>query len=246
MIDGTLTENYYGIQRVSITGGKFTRLQLLASLLETVLVPHAKRKFREAYLELGNEQNRWLLSKILPKVYLVWESSTWIMRFFHIYGDNPHLGPLMWLAGLAYEQGGSADEEIPVGFSPRGFVSGAMVLIRFLQWWYEQSGLAESFSAIVIQGRKRIAGKDIPVPPKPPGITDSLEKGVCPICKSQGWKTKMENSMPVALHSGLIYCRPCIEEALERDPKCPVTGIPAKVTDLRPVVLSREYQSGES
>jgi Zinc finger, C3HC4 type (RING finger) len=87
----------------------------------------------------------------------------------------------------------------------------SMFLLKFLEWWtsspfprHLKSSLSDSL--------------DLPPPalPQRVAVTDT-----CPIC-----------SQPIVnptamIESGHVFCYKCIFAALEKDPRCPVTHIPA-------------------
>lgn len=59
---------------------------------------------------------------------------------------------------------------------------------------------------------------------------EPISYGLCPIC-GEGWRNS------TLTPTGYVGCFVCLHEAVERDGKCPVTGTPMAVEQLRRVVV---------
>ncbi|KAI0032033.1 Pex12 amino terminal region-domain-containing protein [Vararia minispora EC-137] len=100
--------------------------------------------------------------------------------------------------------------------------------IKFLEWWYSPASPARSLS---MQPRGPVVPPPRLLPPHPRGIpVDPAAYGTCPICK-ESWKN------PTALPSGYIFCYRCAHDVVEKDARCPVTLLPARVWQLRKVLV---------
>ncbi|KIY72989.1 hypothetical protein CYLTODRAFT_366806 [Cylindrobasidium torrendii FP15055 ss-10] len=104
----------------------------------------------------------------------------------------------------------------------------AVFFVKFLEWWYSPASPARSLSTSPL-------GPAIPppkmLPPHPRGIGfDRAAYGTCPICKES-----INNA--TALPSGYVFCYRCAFEHVEKDEHCPVTLLPAKVWQLRKVMV---------
>lgn len=104
----------------------------------------------------------------------------------------------------------------------------AIFFIKFLEWWYSPGSPARSLSSYP-------QGPAIPppsiLPPHPQGIYfDKRAYGVCPICRKS-----IVNA--TALPSGYLFCYRCAYDQVEMHGKCPVTLLPARVWQLRKVLV---------
>jgi hypothetical protein len=104
----------------------------------------------------------------------------------------------------------------------------AIFFIKFLEWWYSPGSPARSLSNYP-------QGPAIPPPsilrPHPQGIHfDKQAYGVCPICRKS-----IVNA--TALPSGYLFCYRCAYDQVETHGKCPVTLLPARVWQLRKVLV---------
>jgi len=119
--------------------------------------------------------------------------------------------------------------------SPRLFLDSLKVLlptaiffIKFLEWWYSPSSPARSLTASPM-------GLAIPppkmLPPHPKGLqVDNTKYGQCPICRES-----INNA--TALPSGYVYCYKCVYDHVEKHGRCPVTLLPARVWQLRKILV---------
>ncbi|KAG7097238.1 hypothetical protein E1B28_004609 [Marasmius oreades] len=112
--------------------------------------------------------------------------------------------------------------------SLRLFLPTAIFFIKFLEWWYSPNSPARSLSASP-------RGPAVPPPSMPPphprGIRfDNQAYGKCPICKDT-----INNA--TALPSGYVFCYRCAYDHVEKQGNCPVTLIPARVWQLRKVLV---------
>ena len=104
----------------------------------------------------------------------------------------------------------------------------AIFFVKFLEWWYSPGSPARSLSSYP-------HGLVIPppniLPPHPEGIYfDKRAYGICPICR----KTIVNAT---ALPSGYLFCYRCAYDQVEKHGKCPVTLLPARVWQLRKVLV---------
>ncbi|KAA1465995.1 hypothetical protein DENSPDRAFT_767607 [Dentipellis sp. KUC8613] len=104
----------------------------------------------------------------------------------------------------------------------------AIFFIKFLEWWYSPSSPARALSSSPL-------GPPIPppqlLPPHPNGIPiDGTKYGQCPLCKQA-----ITNA--TALPSGYVFCYRCAYDQVEKHGQCPVTLLPARVWQLRKVLV---------
>jgi len=104
----------------------------------------------------------------------------------------------------------------------------AIFFVKFLEWWYSPASPAGSLPSYP-------QGPAIPppsmLPPHPQGIYfNKRAYGVCPICRKS-----MVNA--TALPSGYLFCYRCAYDQVEKHGKCPVTLLPARVWQLRKVLV---------
>jgi hypothetical protein len=104
----------------------------------------------------------------------------------------------------------------------------AIFFIKFLEWWYSPSSPARSLVSSPL-------GPPVPpprmLPPHPMGISmDGVSYGQCPICRK---RTTNATSLP----SGYVFCYRCAHDHVEKHERCPVTLLPAKVWQLRKVLV---------
>lgn len=104
----------------------------------------------------------------------------------------------------------------------------AIFFVKFLEWWYSPSSPARSLSSSPL-------GPAVPppqmLPPHPEGISfDKDSYGICPICRGG-----INNA--TALPSGYVFCYRCAYDQVEKHGRCPVTLLPARVWQLRKVLV---------
>lgn len=104
----------------------------------------------------------------------------------------------------------------------------AIFFIKFLEWWYSPSSPARSLSTSPL-------GPAVPPPkllsPHPKGLqVDKTQYGQCPICRGP-----INNA--TALPTGYVFCYKCIYDQVEKNGRCPVTLLPARVWQLRKILV---------
>ncbi|KAH9899788.1 cyclin-dependent protein kinase inhibitor [Cubamyces lactineus] len=106
----------------------------------------------------------------------------------------------------------------------------AIFFIKFLEWWYSPSSPARSLSMSPL-------GPAVPPPrllaPHPQGIrVDDVEYGVCALCRET-----LSNA--TAMPSGYVFCYRCAHDYVEKHGRCPVTLVPARMWQLRKILVHR-------
>ncbi|CAE6456532.1 unnamed protein product [Rhizoctonia solani] len=104
----------------------------------------------------------------------------------------------------------------------------SIFFLKFLEWWYSPSSPARALSA-------PRSGPAIPPPaklsPHPRGLNiDDLPYGSCPLCQEQ-----IQNA--TALPTGYAFCYRCIYNYVEEHGRCPVTLLPARIWQLRKILM---------
>ncbi|KAH8830613.1 cyclin-dependent protein kinase inhibitor [Flagelloscypha sp. PMI_526] len=104
----------------------------------------------------------------------------------------------------------------------------AIFFVKFLEWWYSPSSPARTLLPSNTLGP--IAPPPRMLRPHPQGIPfDPARYGHCPVCQ-EPWRNA------TALPSGYMFCYRCAYDAVEKDGRCPVTLIPARVWQLKKVL----------
>ncbi|KZT27047.1 hypothetical protein NEOLEDRAFT_1131563 [Neolentinus lepideus HHB14362 ss-1] len=104
----------------------------------------------------------------------------------------------------------------------------AIFFVKFLEWWYSPSSPARSLMTSPL-------GPPVP-PPKllpshPQGLQiDGAQYGQCPLCRGA-----IANA--TALPSGYVFCYRCAYEQVQKEGRCPVTFLPARLWELRKVLV---------
>ncbi|KZT71595.1 hypothetical protein DAEQUDRAFT_665922 [Daedalea quercina L-15889] len=104
----------------------------------------------------------------------------------------------------------------------------AIFFVKFLEWWYSPSSPARALAGAPL-------GPAVPPPslarPHPQGIpVDGVAYGGCALC-GEG----LANA--TALPSGYVFCYRCAYEYVQRHGRCPVTLLPARVWQLRKILV---------
>ncbi|CDO68720.1 hypothetical protein BN946_scf184652.g47 [Trametes cinnabarina] len=104
----------------------------------------------------------------------------------------------------------------------------AIFFIKFLEWWYSPSSPARSLAVSP-------SGPAVPpprlLPPHPQGIrVDDVEYGSCALCRDT-----LSNA--TAFPSGYVFCYRCAHDYVEKHGRCPVTLVPARMWQLRKILV---------
>jgi len=134
---------------------------------------------------------------------------------------GPHT-PLAWIRRLLFASPQALFESL------RLLLPTAIFFVKFLEWWYSPGSPARSFSTSPL-------GPAVPpprmLPPHPQGIPFHPQSyGKCPICLDS-----IKNA--TALPSGYVFCYRCAYDHVEQHGKCPVTLLPARIWQLRKVMV---------
>lgn len=104
----------------------------------------------------------------------------------------------------------------------------AIFFIRFLEWWYSPGSPARSLAVSPL-------GPPVPaprlLPPHPRGLrVDETGYGECGLCHGP-----LANA--TAFPSGYVFCYRCAYGYVEEHGRCPVTLLPARVWQLRKILV---------
>ncbi|EKM59344.1 uncharacterized protein PHACADRAFT_86095 [Phanerochaete carnosa HHB-10118-sp] len=104
----------------------------------------------------------------------------------------------------------------------------AIFFIRFLEWWYSPSSPARALSVSPL-------GPAVPpprlLPPHPRGLRiEGVKYGECGLCRQA-----LANA--TAFPSGYVFCYKCAYEQVQAHGRCPVTLLPARVWQLRKILV---------
>ncbi|KAI0693585.1 Pex12 amino terminal region-domain-containing protein [Cytidiella melzeri] len=104
----------------------------------------------------------------------------------------------------------------------------AIFFIRFLEWWYSPSSPAKSL-AVSPQGP--VVPPPRILPPHPQGLPmDRKKYGECGLCANA-----IANA--TAFPTGYVFCYRCAHEYVVEHSRCPVTLLPARVWQLRKILI---------
>jgi peroxin-12 len=130
-------------------------------------------------------------------------------------------GPIFRLVRESWVQVSSA-----AGTHTRSALILAVFGYKLLEWWYTSA-------------EQKLGGQEAPPPPPPPpapkpspqGVRLPNDPGICPLCRA-----KRVNPAMIAT-SGYVFCYPCAFKFVESEGFCPVTKIPARVSQIRRLYL---------
>ncbi|KAG6866500.1 hypothetical protein C0991_003044 [Blastosporella zonata] len=214
----------------------------IRALTENTLKARLKRGFKAAYPWLNTSYEVWLL----------------ICNMAYLFDGTPFYRPwLAWIgvdlrrlgsedfraAALAAQKTLSPDKRRGVLAwirhslissphllldSLRLLLPTAIFFVKFLEWWYSPGSPARSLSTSPL-------GPAVPppqmLPPHPQGISFNRDSyGICPICQGA-----INNA--TALPSGYVFCYRCAYDQVDKHGRCPVTLLPARVWQLRKVLV---------
>ncbi|GLB33491.1 putative PEX12 protein [Lyophyllum shimeji] len=214
----------------------------LQALTEDTLKARLKRGFKASYPWLNASFEAWLL--LCNMAYLFDRTPFYRPWLSWIGVDLRRLGSEDFrAAALAAQNKLSPDRQLgvlawirrTVVASPnllldslRLLLPTAIFFVKFLEWWYSPGSPARSLSTSPL-------GPAVPPPqmllPHPQGIPfDKESYGTCPICHKS-------ISNATALPSGYVFCYRCAFDEVEKHGRCPVTLLPARVWQLRKVLV---------
>ncbi|KAK7789322.1 hypothetical protein R5R35_009191 [Gryllus longicercus] len=243
--DGSFSEIFYGLCRVSVHFGKEGELKRrgqLLSLLQLVFLPYVWQKIEKivqklqddyAYGTSSRRTRKQLMSYFILKSYkfgsMAWEFAILYYYLAYLAGKSKSHSPLFSLFGLALQYAEAEDEMTTTWeavsnknrwFSPKNLGQG---FLRFL----EVGAFGLQFLQWWQAEQHTTNMTDLPVPPPPTQDKEELHlKRLCPICR-KSWR--IETLLPV---SGFVFCFRCIMQYVQEHRACPVTGYPASTKDL--------------
>ncbi|KAL0949127.1 hypothetical protein HGRIS_009211 [Hohenbuehelia grisea] len=199
-----------------------------------------RRAFKALYPWLNTTFELWLL---LSNIAYLFDRTPFYRPWLSWVGvDLRRLGPEDFRAanlsprpGASRRRGAIAWMQYLLGRTPhllldslRLLLPTAIFFVKFLEWWYSPNSPARSLS-------KSPLGPAVPpprmLPPHPQGIPfNGTQYGICPICRKG-----MNNA--TALPSGYVFCYRCAYDQVEKHGLCPVTLLPARVWQLRKVMV---------
>ncbi|KAI0677463.1 cyclin-dependent protein kinase inhibitor [Trametes maxima] len=197
-----------------------------------------KRAYKTAYPWLNTSLEVWLL----------------LYNIAYLFERTPHYRP--WLSWVGVDLRRVSGDDLVTRPPPKGFAAvlksvlrrsprllldslkvllpTAIFFIKFLEWWYSPSSPARSLAASPL-------GPAVPPPrllaPHPQGIrVDDVEYGECPLCRDM-----LSNA--TGLPSGYVFCYRCAHDYVEEHGRCPVTLVPARMWQLRKILVSSPSRS---
>ncbi|XP_066251862.1 peroxisome assembly protein 12 [Euwallacea similis] len=240
--DASFSENFYGLKRILSNETQLTNREKEISLLFLVAVPYFKRKLEEKIQIYRIQNAEGQLTKDFKsrsKKLLIYAHSTfevlWNLATLNNYlkymSEQTDVQiPLLNILGLkfiysneepsltfwsALFRGNLKLSDINFGLA-RNAVSTVLettaFFMQFLQTWSSQK---PNFTFTYLPK----------VEPPSRDIVAKHYKGKCKICY-QSWV--IPTILPV---SGYIFCFPCIAKHLNETQKCPVTNLPAMLSD---------------
>lgn len=227
---GSFSEHFYGLHRIG-PDGSLQRKHLLRSLAVLVLLPYARNKLDAAFSKPQTQTEGWRAN--LHRAYavfgLVWEALSLSFALLYAVGKSPVHSPSLTLSSVRLAVAPPVENALSGGNVAARAVRGvadaasatlatAAFLLHFLDWWNAQ--------------RRGSLVPAPPVPPPPPSRGKVLgQLDLCPLCHEH-----VSRRAAVIPASGYVFCHDCIREHLSRSPRCPVTGYPASVENLVPIL----------
>jgi hypothetical protein len=219
-----------------------TDARLLLALTDQSLKGRLRRGFKAVYPWLNTSFEAWLL--LFNVAYLFDQTPFYRPWLSWIGVDLRRLGVEDFRRAATNTAGASSNPR-QVGYltlarrllsksphllldSLRLLLPTAIFFIKFLEWWYSPGSPARSLSTSP-------QGPAVPpprmLPPHPEGTPfDGTKYGQCPICRKS-----IDNA--TALPSGYVFCYRCAYDQVEKYGKCPITLLPARVWQLRKVLV---------
>ncbi|KAF9263665.1 hypothetical protein L218DRAFT_327709 [Marasmius fiardii PR-910] len=218
------------------------------SLLFLIGIPYFRAKAQDYYEELGGGISSDILEEgrlqrtfkaLYPWINTAYETSLLVCNIAYLFDRTPFYRPWLAWIGIDIRRLGIDDfraAQLAAAKAPglkptdslRLLLPTAIFFIKFLEWWYSPNSPARSLSA---SPRGPAVPPPSMLPPHPRGIPfDKQAYGKCPICKDT-----INNA--TALPSGYVFCYRCAYDHVEKQGNCPVTLIPARVWQLRKVLI---------
>ncbi|CAN7995338.1 unnamed protein product [Ixodes hexagonus] len=232
---GSFSEHFYGLQRIG-TDGILKRKQLLRSIAVLVLFPYARNKLDAAFAQQHAESEGWrvALQRAYAAFTLAWEALSLSFALLYAIGKSPVHSPSLTLSSVRLAVAPPVENSISggnaavnamraVADAASATLATAAFLLHFLDWWHAQR-----------------RGSLTPAPPVPPPPPNRGDKGLmpaghssdlCPLCHE-----RVGSPAAAIPASGYVFCHDCISEHLSRSPRCPMTGYPASLENLVPVL----------
>lgn len=233
----SFSEHFYGLRRVTAKDDPLERSHVIRSLAALVLLPYARKKL-DAVLEQADpnsDSGLRTLRRLYPAIRMGLEALSLSSSLLYALGKSPVHSVALSLASVRLAvapPSPNADLGDTSGFSAaklfRGLADAASAtlataafLLHFLDWWNAQN-----------------RGDLAPSPPVPaPPLQDNNVEGSpkpdqCPICRG----SIVADRSAVLSCSGYVFCLECIRTHLQRSQSCPVTGYPATVKHIVPLL----------
>lgn len=221
------SEYYYGIHRESVTSKAFKTgatlfvgavLPMLKEQLNSIFTQW-KLKMRQDPDQLSRFQKAFLA--VYPFVNLGWESAMFYYAGRYLLDDHwPYFNFLYHVLGqkVAKRESEADDPDAKSSmiavFIKKYLIFAIFIGIKFFEWHFDTT-----------RRRNELMKLKENVKIDPP-FTKDAALNICPICQK-----KVSN--PCCLNvSGYVFCQSCIYDYIHKASKCPVTNIPANLSNI--------------
>ena len=243
--DATFSEHFYALKRVSHpTGRSLSPRQRLVSLALLAAVPYARAKAALWTSDRAFCRQRPTMARILKALLRGYESWVFLHQILYLFDRSVFVHPLLRLASQRLQVANDPQNEgkaSTVGTRLKMVVPAMLFLAQMTDWYVNQ------YAPTVAAEHGRTKAADLPPPLLPQEMLGKAgsEKSEtlpakeippeCPLCSA----SLVGNAQGiVAIPSGFMFCYPCLKEALDRAPRCPITGAPTKPADMLRVYLN--------
>lgn len=239
--ESSFAENFYGLKRTTSNGQRLTKMNKISSLLEVVLLPYLRSKSHERQIRSVN--HAWAVYELVNLVY----------QLAYLFNRSKYFTPLLRLQRIVVaritgddvkrfnEKAAAASvtwSANKMRFLVQGFTSAIKYSIIFsvvILRVYEHYNSPESRASREAQQR-RFGGLTAPPPPYPPKILPEasqllVDPRLCPLCGEV-------RDNPALSTSGYCFCFKCIHRYVEQHHRCPVTGTPCGLLDIRKIYIA--------
>jgi len=210
-LDGSFTEIFYQLKRQQQQRHATTKhkfLQWICLVTPTVLKTHRKS-----------------LSSLVQQMIAGLDAVSLGYKFLYLMDKSDYFSPLHHLLSIKFGRLSSSGTKYSLWDVIMWAIPLGLFLRRLTLWW-------RSVGTKKLQIQKTT--NDTPLPTPPIFLIQNTDlkvtPGHCPLCE-QVWKD------PIVTKTGFIFCKNCILSALEKLPRCPLTAIPLKDSDLRPIYV---------
>ncbi|KNH07287.1 hypothetical protein XU18_1819 [Perkinsela sp. CCAP 1560/4] len=249
--DATFLEHFLGLRRCPHSGNPLTERSTSgalswgrkrSSMVEIVLMAVWRKilmGFKTSMPVDGDSQGRIqqlrkIIHRCIPYFHAISVLSGLLLSIAYTQRRVSTISPWLWAQSLMLVHASTSDMQRyakkVLNARLRIVVILLAILTKVSEWYFGISPSVSSGSETeVLPIREK--SFSIPPPPEVQSLKPTL-RDRCPLCDR-----KITNQT-LNVASGRLFCYPCIRRHIESEGKCPVTGIPTTVTQLRRMYVS--------